>query len=121
MPNATISIPKQTDIETIFAFGIELDLYSQHDRLIIILPEKAFFSPFTKLFIGSKIAHLRRRCPNLLVVLNGWDKHDYISNMGLFSLCGFDHGKALGEAYGSLGDIFTCRASRGGRGVNDLD
>ena len=101
MPNATISIPKQTDIETIFAFGIELDRYSQHDRLIINLPEKAFFSPFTMLFIGSKIAHLRRRCPNLQVVFNGWDKHDYISHMGFFSLCGFDHGKALGEAYGS--------------------
>jgi hypothetical protein len=101
MPNARISLPSSTAIESIFPFAVELDRYAQHDRLIIDLPEKVFFSPFVMLFLGKKILHLRQRCPDLKVIFNGWEKHDYASHMGFFDLCGYKHGKEIGQAWGS--------------------
>jgi hypothetical protein len=101
MPNARISLPTSTAIDQIFPFAIELDRYSQHDRLIIDLPESTFFSPFVMLFLGKKIAHLRSKCPQLQVMFNGWERHPYASHMGFFDLCGYVHGKHVGEAWGS--------------------
>lgn len=101
MPNARISLPSSTAIDHIFPFAIELDRYSQHDRLIIDLPEGVFFSPFVMLFLGKKIIHLKTKCPQLNVIFNGWQNHSYASHMGFFDLCGYVHGKHVGEAWGS--------------------
>ncbi len=101
MPNARIEFPTKTDLETIFGFCLELDYYSQHDRLVIDMPDKAFCSPFTMLLLASKINYLKRNYPNLTVVFNGWEKHSYLSHMGFFSLCGFPHGNDVGQAIGN--------------------
>ena len=101
MPNARLGFPTKTDLDTIFRFSIELDRYSQHDRLIIDMPEKVFCGPFAMLLLGSKIAYLKQSCPNLTVIFNGWENHSYLSHMGFFTMCGFEHGRQLGEAWGS--------------------
>ena len=52
------------------------------------------------IYIGSKICYLRKKRPNLQLIFNGWEHHDYLSHMGFISMCGFDYGKRYG---GSLG------------------
>ncbi|WP_299589904.1 hypothetical protein [uncultured Tateyamaria sp.] len=101
MPNARINFPRKTDLETLFRFTIELDYYSHHDRLIIEMPDRVFCGPFAMLMIASKIKYLREKYKNLSIIFNGWDKHEYLSHMGFFSLCGFEHGNAVGEARGN--------------------
>lgn len=101
MPNARLSFPRQTDLDSIFGFIRELDYYTEHDRLIIDFHQTPFCSPFTMLLIGSKIAFIRERCPNLQVIFNGWEHCGYLAHMGFFQLCGFEHGKDVGEAPGS--------------------
>lgn len=101
MPNARISFPSKTDLETLFKFTIELDYYAQHDRLIIDMPQKVFCGPFAMLLIASKVKYLRDKYKNLSIIFNGWDCHEYLSHMGFFSLCGFDHGKEVGQARGN--------------------
>lgn len=101
MPNATINIPKNLTLQEIFSFCKELDYYSQHDRLIINIQDSTFFAPFAMIILSSKIKYLRKHCANLKVIFNGWDNHPYLSHMGFFSMCGFDHGNEIGEAKGS--------------------
>ncbi|WP_170438596.1 hypothetical protein [Ruegeria arenilitoris] len=101
MPNARISFPEKTDLGLIFGFAKELDYYSGHDRLVIEMPDKAFCSPFTMLILGAKIKHLKDRCENLTVVFDNWNNHSYLSHMGFFSMCGFDHGNSMGQAPGN--------------------
>ena len=101
MPYARIDFPQKTDLETLFEFAIELDRFSQHDRLIIDMPKKVFCGPFAMLFIASKIAHLRQSCTNLELIFNNWEEHDYLSYMGFFHMCGFDHGNELSANWGN--------------------
>lgn len=42
MPNAKTDIPSTLKLDYILKFAIELDRYSEHDRLIINFPEKVF-------------------------------------------------------------------------------
>ncbi|KPN64185.1 hypothetical protein SAMN04488527_101172 [Aliiroseovarius crassostreae] len=101
MPNARISFPTKTDLATLFSFARELDYYTQHDRLIIDMPHKVFCGPFAMLLLGAKIKYLKDKCPNLQVIFNNWDSLPYLSHMGFYDLCGFDHGKMMGQASGN--------------------
>ncbi|MGP1357521.1 ATP-binding protein [Roseicyclus sp.] len=101
MPNARIELPQSLTLPCVLNFVRELDYFSAHDRLIIDLPPKAFFSPFTMVLLSSKIRYLKQHCKDLTIIFNGWEHHGYLSHMGFFSMCGFDHGKDLGEARGS--------------------
>lgn len=101
MPNARIELPKNMIPSEILKFVRDLDYYSNHDRVILNMPEKAFFSPSTMLLISLKILYLRKRCPRLTFIFNGWEKHEYLAHMGFFSMCGYNHGRDLGEAWGS--------------------
>lgn len=101
MQVARVAFPERTDLETIFRFVIELERYTSHDRLILEMPEKVFCGPFAMLLLASKIAYIRKKCPDLTVIFSGWEKHQYLAHMGFFSLCGYHHGKDLGEAWGS--------------------
>ncbi len=96
-----IEFPQNTSLQSVFRFAIELDYYCDHDRLIIDLPPKFFCNPFTMLFLGAKIKQLRERNRNLKVIFNGWEPHTYLSHMGFFSLCGFEHGNQMGQAAGN--------------------
>ncbi|MEM8692075.1 MAG: hypothetical protein AAGG57_09320 [Pseudomonadota bacterium] len=101
MPNARIDFPQKTDLHTLFEFAIELDRYSQHDRLILEMPELVFCGPFAMIFLASKISYLKKKCPQLNVIFDGWDRHEYLAHMGFFSMCGFEHGKNMGQAWGN--------------------
>jgi len=80
---------------------MEFDYYTQHDQLVIEMPDKVFCGPFTMLLVASKIKYIRDRCPQLSIYFDNWDTHGYLSHMGFFSLCGFDHGKEVGQAPGN--------------------
>lgn len=101
MPNARISLPSSTALDSILPFAVELDRYVQHDRLVIDIPEGTFFSPFVMLLLGSKISYMRKRCPELTVIFNGWEKHTHAAHMGFFHMCGYEHGRHIGEAWGN--------------------
>lgn len=101
MPNATINFPDKTDLASVLRFAIELERYSEHDRLIIDMPPKVFCGPFAMLFLGAKIKSLKDARPKLTLIFDGWENHDYLSHMGFFSMCGFNHGREIGEAWGS--------------------
>jgi hypothetical protein len=100
VPNATISIPESTALDRILPFAIELDRYTEHDRLIINLRPGLFFSPFTMILLASKINYMRKRKPEMQVIFNGWEHYSYLSHMGFFAMCGYNHGKDMGEAWG---------------------
>ncbi|CUH62332.1 hypothetical protein TG4357_00020 [Thalassovita gelatinovora] len=121
MPNARIDFPRKTDLESLFKFSIELDYYTQHDRIIIDMPEKSFCGPFAMLLIATKISHLISRHPNTKVVFNNWESHGYLSHMGFFSMCGFDHGKQVGEAWGSRNYVPISQLTRGSLIERDVD
>lgn len=101
MPNAVIKLPPKMDLHSILGFIRELDYYSAHDRVIIDLPGKIFFPPFAMLLISSKIRYLKEKSKRLNIIFNGWEPHTYLSHMGFFSMCGYNHGKEIGEAIGS--------------------
>lgn len=101
MPNARIAFPEKTDLATLMSFAKELDYYSQHDRLIIDMPNKVFCGPFAMLLLGAKIRYLKEKCKNLNVIFNNWDSLPYLSHMGFYDMCGFDHGNAIGQAPGN--------------------
>lgn len=99
MPNATISLPQTTDLASLLKFVLELDYYSEHNRLIIEMPkEDAFYSPFAMLILASKIKYLKDKCPKLVVVFDGWERFGYLSHMGFFDMCGYNHGNHMGQA-----------------------
>jgi len=101
LPNARLRLPDKFALSSLFDLLKELDYYSSHDRLIIELPEKLFFAPFTMLALAAKIRFIREKCPDLTVVFDGWEPHTYLSHMSFFTFCGFPHGKDLGAAWGS--------------------
>ena len=121
MPNATIQLPKRWTLEDILLFAIELDRYTEHDRIILDFPEKQFWAPFAMLFVGSKIAYLKKIRPDLEVIFNGWDKYPYLAHMGFFSFCGFDHGLNLGEAWGSHSYLPITKLNLGDLKERDFD
>ena len=101
MPNATIDFPNSWSLDQIMRFAIELDRFSEHDRLIINIPPKLFWAPFAMLYVGAKINYLKIKRPNLNIIFNGWENHEYLSHMGFFAFCGFEHGREVGQAWGS--------------------
>lgn len=102
MPKATIGFPTRTDLGTIFSFARELDYYAMHDQLIIDLGEdEHFFSPFLMLFTAAKLRSLRSRNPGLRIELRNHHRHEYPGHMGFYRMFGVDHGRDLGEAWGS--------------------
>lgn len=101
MPNARVDFPISMALPELFHFVRELDFYSQHDRVIIELPERIFMPPFAQVLLASKIKYMRQRCPDLSIIFNGWENYGYLSHMGFFDMCGFEHGRKVGEAAGS--------------------
>lgn len=101
MSNVRVMLPKSTTLDSILPFAIELDRCSEQDRIIIDLQQGSFFSPFTMLLLASKIYYMRKRRPEMQVLVNGWEHYPYLSHMGFFSMCGYAHGKDMGQAWGN--------------------
>lgn len=114
MPNARLALPNSLPLEDLLKLALELDYYSGHDRLIIDLPDKMFLSPFSMILLSSKIKYLRERCNGLQVIFNNWEEYTYLSHMGFFSMCGFQHGKDLGAAWGSDSYLPITKVERSG-------
>lgn len=101
MHEATIRIPARMDLATILGFARELDFYAMHDRLVIDFGERTFFSPFTMLFIASKLKYFRTKNPGLRFEFVNCVDHHYAAHMGFFQMFGVNIGRNVGEAAGS--------------------
>lgn len=106
MHQAIIEIPNQRDIQTVLRFAKDLDYYAMHDKITIDFGEKKFISPFAMLFISAKIKYFREKNKSLKVDIKNYRDHSYLAHMGFFHMCGFDHGKEIGEAKGD--DNYIC-------------
>lgn len=120
MPVATLDLPGSQLAETL-RFAKELDYYSNHDRLIINIKPKMFFSPFSMLFLAAKIKKFTQKCPGTTLIFNGWDLCPYLSHMGFFDMCGFVHGKDVGAAWGSANYLPITRITRDSFYVENVD
>lgn len=121
MPNARIEFPQSTALAKILKFGIELDYYLQHDRLIIELPDKVFCGPFAMLFIATKLRMLKKRAANLEIIFNNIEPHEYLAHMGFFSMCGLKFGRETGEAWGSQNYLPITKLTRDEFYEEDVD
>lgn len=114
LPNARITLPTKIDYSSIFQFAIDLDYYFQHDRIILDMPQGMNFTPFGMLFLATKIRYFREKAPHCELIFNGWNGYSYLSHMGFFNLCGFDYGKEMGAAWGSINYIPITEVTRTG-------
>jgi hypothetical protein len=101
MPRATICLPARTDLATILGFARELDHYAMNSSVVIDFGEPRFFSPFSMLFIAAKLKSFRLKNPGLRIEFQHQQGHDYPAHMGFFRMFGMEHGRAVGEAWGS--------------------
>ncbi|RVP83719.1 hypothetical protein [Sinorhizobium meliloti] len=102
MASASIKIPERMDLTTLFGFAQEVDYYAMHDRLQLeFTSSNTFFAPFSMLFIACKLKSLRNSNPDLKITCAGHELHAYPAHMGFFKLLGVDHGRDVGEAWGS--------------------
>jgi hypothetical protein len=100
MHQATICLPAQMDLSTILGFARDLDYYAMHDKLVIDFGGRAFFSPFSMLFIAAKLKSFRLKSPGLQFEFKNYREHAYPAHMGFFQMFGMDHGREVGEASG---------------------
>lgn len=101
MHAAIIRLPASMDLSSLLGFARELDYYAMHEQLTIDFEEQKFFSPFAMLFIGSKLKSFRIKNPDLDLQVKNFKEHAYAAHMGFFRMCGVDHGRDVGEAWGS--------------------
>lgn len=121
MPHAKISLPSKVEYSSIFRFAHELDYYCEHDRLIVDMPAGAAYSPFAMLFLATKIRRFRSNARGCEFIFNGWEHYSYLSHMGFFDLCGFKHGRAVGEATGNDNYIPITEITRESLYEKDMD
>jgi hypothetical protein len=100
MPKATLNFPAN-DLGSILAFARELDYYAMHERLTINFGEQTFFSPFSMLFISAKLRSFALKNPGLKIDFTHHRDNAYPGHMGFFDMCGYHHGRKVGEAFGS--------------------
>ena len=82
-------------------FAWDLDLYENHDKLVIDFGEPKFISPFTMLFIASKLKSIRSRNSRLQFDIKNHKEHEYLAHMGFFHMFDVDYGRQVGEAWGN--------------------
>lgn len=113
MHQATIKFPAKMDLATILSFARDLDYYAMHDRLIVDFgEERAFFSPFSMLFLGAKLKSFRLKNPGLQFNYAHFREHTYPAHMGFFDMLGIDHGRGVGEAWGGPNYLPITRLGR---------
>src|SRR5689334_1058276 len=101
MSHARINIPARHDLGSLLGFALEIDTVAASNELIVDFGQERFFSPFEMLFVGAKFKSLRAKYPKQKWTPKGhWD-HTYLAHVGFFQLCGFDHGRDVGEAAGN--------------------
>ncbi|QTN19090.1 hypothetical protein HZ989_12785 [Brevundimonas sp. AJA228-03] len=83
------------------AFARELDYFAGHDELIIDFGKEHFFAPYGMLLLASKLKHFRLRNADLNISFRNYQGHHYPAHMGFFRMFGVDHGREVGEAWGS--------------------
>lgn len=98
---AHIEIPAKLDLPTLFHLAKELDQHTFKDELTLHFTEGTFFAPFSMLFLASKLKSLKERNPALAIDCTGYKENGYLAHVGFFRFLGFDHGRDIGEAWGS--------------------
>lgn len=101
MRQAAVTVPASNDLASILGFARELDGVGKDDEVIVDFGAQRFFSPFEILFIASKIKSLRAQNPTQRWVSKGHEAHTYLAHIGFFRMCGFDHGREVGEVTGN--------------------
>jgi hypothetical protein len=79
MSRATIYLPARTDLATIVGFAQDVDDYAKHESLIIDFGMPRFSSPFSMLFIASKLKSFRLKNPRLDVQFQNYQDHVYLA------------------------------------------
>jgi hypothetical protein len=98
---SSVRIPDSLTTQELFHLALELDHYELRDDLNVVFSAKTFFSPFSMLFIASKLKSIQVKNPDLRLRCSGHADHPYPAHVGFFRFLGFDHGRDVGEAWGS--------------------
>lgn len=101
MHQATIKLPEKMDLPTLLGFARDLDYFVMHDKITLDFGERGFFSPYSMLFLSAKLKYFREKNPNLRFEFKHYKDHPYAAHMGFFKMFGIDHGRNVGEAWGS--------------------
>lgn len=96
-----IDIPAKLDLATLFRLALELDRYTFRDELRLHFNEGTFFAPFSMLFLAAKLKSLKERNPALKIDCKGFQENGYPAHVGFFRFLGYNHGRDIGEAWGS--------------------
>ncbi|RWI99959.1 hypothetical protein [Mesorhizobium sp.] len=96
-----IKIPGRMDIGAILGIARLVDYYAKRDRIRIEFEDPSFFSPFSMLFIAAKLKAVRTKNPDMKIDLKNHQGLLYAAHMGFFRMFGVDHGRDIGEAWGS--------------------
>lgn len=101
MNTGHIKIPINLGLDNLLNFSRVLDDYVVYDKLVIDFGEPKFMAPFSMLIIAAKLKYLRINKPELKFDFKNFQEHSYPAHMGFFHMFGMDHGRQVGEAWGS--------------------
>ena len=111
MPKPGVTL-NHHDLATLLNVGREMDHYALRDSLTVDFGEKPFFAPYSMLFIGAKLKAIRKANPDLKIEIKGYKTLEYAAHCGFFDLVGIDHGRKVGEAWGSENYLPITRIDR---------
>lgn len=100
MSAITIPVPRDYTLQNSLDFQQSLMNYPESDEYIFDFQEPGWMSPFGMLFVASAIQNFRNAHPAAKFTPINYNK-PYAWHMGFFQACGFEIGKAPGEAEGS--------------------
>lgn len=100
MHTETILVPKTYTLALMLAFAAAIDQTPPADEYIVDFQNPQFVPPFGMLYISHTIREFQDAHPEAkFTAIN--TNNFYAGHMGFYQACGFDIGKATGEASGS--------------------
>jgi hypothetical protein len=87
--------------EYILGLARTIDYYARRDTIRIEFSDPCFLSPFSLLFISSKLRSLQTANPDIVLDVRNHEGLTYAGHMGFFRMFGCKFGREIGEAHGS--------------------
>jgi len=100
MPAETILVPQDYTLEPVLAFAAAIHQTPPADEYIVDFQTPRYLTPFGMLYASHAIHSFIDAHPTAKFTPINYENH-YAGHMGFFQACGFDVGKAPGEAAGS--------------------
>jgi len=100
MPAETILVPKDYTLEPVLAFAAAIHQTPPADEYIVDFQTPHYLTPFGMLYASYAIHAFMAAHPAAKFTPINYENY-YAGHMGFFQACGFDVGKAPGEAAGS--------------------